>query len=328
MNILFFTNDPGVQESIRQAMAGKKHSLAMATNYQEAVNILGHVFISLLVVDFNMSQIKCKALLAHTQDQYPDIPVITLSSFPLDQIDLPHNTFASYVGTPFVGNELKLIIESEVQNLVQGGTITNVSPPSFAQLLEMEGKSCILRIFEKNSLKGGLLVFRSGRLVDARYSGFRGMDAACRILAWDETDIFIQNKDYPAKDRINSDLQSIIVKSVHMKDESGYKAAPDRPMLARQGAFPEKLGKHLEMQLGNRTCILDVFHDPAAGKRLREARALGAIFDLGRLKLGCADNGTENGLFVAGPVPTTIKLGTQSPQEKITLLITRYLDTI
>ncbi len=329
LNILFFSNDPGVQESVRHAMAGKPHSLAMATNYQEAVKILGHVFISLLVVDFNMSQIKCKALLTHTQDEYPDIPVITLSSFPLDQMDLPQsNTFASYVGTPFMGNEIKQIIESEIQNLIQGGTITNVSPPSFAQLLEMERKSCILRLFEKNTKKGGLLVFRSGRLVDARYSGFRAVEAACRILAWDEADIYIQNKDYPVKGRINSDLKSIIVKSVHMKDEGGYEPAPTRSEPVRQNAFPEKLGKFLNTQLGNRSGICDIFHDPSTDRQLRDARSLGALFDLGRLKLGCADNGTETGLFVAGPVPTTVKLGHQSPQEKITLLINRYLDTI
>ncbi|WDP92981.1 MAG: response regulator [Desulfobacter sp.] len=334
LNLLLFTNDPGLQDEARKAITGKTYALVTAPNYQEAVGILGHVFISMVVVDFNLSRIKCTALLEHVQEHYPDIPVIALSSTPLDQEDLPRNISASYMGSPFVSKDLQQIIEAEIRNLISGGTISNVSPPSLAQLLEMEGKSCILRIFEKKAKAGGLLVFRAGKLIDSRFGGFKPIEAACRILAWDEADIYIQNKEYPVEDRINLDLKSIIVRSVHMKDEGQTAVAQQPPPAARQPksqpkeAFPKNLGSFLDKHLDNRSGIVKVGYDAHAEELLRDVRDLGPLFELGRLRLICADDGAENGLFVDGPVPTTVTLSAQSPLEKITLLITRFLDII
>lgn len=329
LNLLFFTNN----QDLKRTISGKKHGLAEVDNYQDAVNILRQAFISLIVMDFNLPAIKCRALLEHAHDYYPDIPVLAISPAPLDQIDLPPNIAASYVNPAYVEDEVKQVIESEILNLSRGGKISNVSPPSFAQLLEMEGKSGVLRVFDKKNKWGGLLVFKSGILTDARFSEFRGEDAACRIMTWDETDIFIQNKEYPFKDTITSDLQSIIVKSVHMKDEQQavpvVKQPSPEPLPTKpKASFPDMLESYMVRHIGSRGGIGQVAYDPEAEERISELKALGSLFELGELKLICADEGIEKGLHVAGPTPTTIKINPQSSLEKITLLITRFLDTI
>lgn len=351
INILFFTNTP----NLRQTISGKGRAAAVVDNYQDAVNILDQAFISLMVMDFNIPEIKCRALLEYAHDYYPDIPVLALSAVPFDPEEFTPNISATYVNAPYNENEVGAIIESELKLLSQGGKISNVSPPSFAQLLAMEGKSGVLRVFTKQNKWGGLLVFKDGRLTHARFSEFRGIEAACRILTWDETDIYIQNKAYPFEDTINSDLQSIIVKSVHMKDEgqTGPAAVKPRPAPKKPAApapkpepaaaapapappppvkqkksFPEALESFLAEQLGGPEHIGQVTSDPEAEEKIHELSALGPIFELGGLRVICADEGIEKGLHVAGPIPTTVKIPPQSSLEKITVLITRFLDTI
>ncbi len=332
LNILFFTNDPVVQGSVEKNISGQDRSSLTAPTYQEAVNILGNIFISLMVVDFKLSHIKCRALLEHVRDLYPDIPVVTVSASQLDKEDALNPRSTSYVANPFDPNAFNQVIEAEIQNLIQGGTITNVSPPLFAQLLEMEQRTCILRIFEKKTKNGGLLVFRDGMLVDARYKGFRAMDAACRVLAWEEADVFLQNANYQETETIDTDLKSIIMRSVHMKDE-GHASLPKQQSPAPATSQPKKqpvsttknLATYLAKEMGGRSGVDDIYQDPSLTGTLDHAQSLGDAFDLGRLKLVYSDNeSTGANIIVAGSQPTKLKLNAHCPRDRIIQSITRY----
>ncbi len=345
LNFLLFTNDPAVRDTIEKFISGQDISLLTASTYQEAATLLENTLIALVVVDFNLSQIKGKSLLEHTQDLYPDIRLITLSPSPLEQIELPANGFTPYVGTSYVTRTFHQIVESEIRNLSQGGTITNVSTHLFAQLLEMEKRTCVLRLFEKITKHGGLLVFRSGKLVDARFNTLSAMDAACRILAWEEADIFIQNVETSGKDRIDADLQSIIMKSAYLKDEGlDSPAAATTPMAeppaatppatttptapTREISFPEKLRRHLKTDMGDRQGFNDIIHDSDIDGLISDSQAMGSIFDLGRLKLGYADDGTSPRIIFPGSPPTVLTLNPQCPRDRVTQSINRFLDQL
>ncbi len=328
LNLLLFTKDGSVKETIEEILSGQGFSLLTAETCQAAVTLIENTVISLMVVDFNLSRIESRTLLERTWGQYPDIRAITLSPAPLEQTELSGNRFTSYIGTSFATDAFKGAIGSEIQNLTQGGTMANVSPPLFVQLLEMEERSCILRIFEKKTKNRGLLVFRSGRLIDARFNTLRAMDAACRILAWEDADLFIENMEYPGKENIHADLQAVIMRSVHLKDEGRESSQPPCPAQDKELSFPETLKKHLQNKMGNRPGLKNIFPDPAMKGLINDCQAMGEFFDLGPLKLGYTDDGADAKIFVPGSTPTTLTLDAQCPRDKMTQLIKKFLDQL
>ncbi|MEO1369765.1 MAG: DUF4388 domain-containing protein, partial [Acidobacteriota bacterium] len=92
-----------------------------------------------------------------------------------------------------------------------------LSPVSVAQMLEMEGKSCLLRI--RNGVWRGDLAFSHGKLVDAWTSSEGGEDAAEAILGWPAGDMqlhYLPSRELP---RIRRGLGQIILEAAHRQDE-------------------------------------------------------------------------------------------------------------
>ncbi|MCG8637012.1 MAG: DUF4388 domain-containing protein [Desulfobacterales bacterium] len=324
LNLLVFTKSPPLKAALERILQGQGISLNTAATYQAAVNLMENTFISLLVADFNLSRRKAPDLLAYARDMYPDIRTVALSPASPATAGLSGDRTATYAGTSYDNRAFREVIDGQVRALSRGGTITGVSPPLFAQLLEMEARSCILRILEKKTKNRGILVFRSGRLVDARFNAFKAMDAACRILAWEEADILIENTEYPGRERIRAGLQAVVMKSAHLKDESG---AP-RPPAARvkEAAFTEKLQNHVRKEMGNRPGLTRVFPDPAMEELVSHCQALGPVFGLGSLKLGYRDDNA--GIFIPGTPPTTLALHPQCPRDRMTRLVKAILDRL
>lgn len=64
----------------------------------------------------------------------------------------------------------------------------------FIQLIEMDQKTCTLRVLNKLTGKQGILFFYNGDLMDARIYNHHGNTAAYYIIAWDSITISIQNE--------------------------------------------------------------------------------------------------------------------------------------
>ncbi len=102
----------------------------------------------------------------------------------------------------------------------EGGTLQTISLEVFIQLIEMDMKTCTIRIFDKISDKQGVLFFKDGVLLDARFRSQQGKLAANKIFSWDKTTLFIQDDCALDKKRIEGDLQAIMFDAIRLKDEA------------------------------------------------------------------------------------------------------------
>ncbi len=202
-------------------------STVMCEDGQEAVNILARQYISMVVLDLKMPKMDGISLLAHIKNKYPDIPVVIISGYKTsDLLNLAKKKgVVAYISKPFQVDDLAKVLVGTLQKEADGGTMNNVSPVVFLQLMEMERRSCTIRVVDKQSLMGGILYFLEGELIDARMGEIYGIEAAYRIFGWEDVTLYVQNECPSKNNVINSDLQPIIMKAVEMKDEMDEIAA-------------------------------------------------------------------------------------------------------
>jgi CheY-like chemotaxis protein len=222
--ILFVDDDRILRAAFEQILAGyREHfSAVMANDGFEAVQLLKKLPFSLVILDLVMPRMDGISLLKHIRDNYPDIPVVIISGMPLEKMHQLATTdgIVAYISKPFQADDLISTIMATLRKEAEGGTMHDVSPAVFLQFMEMDAKTCTIRVLDKVSQQGGILYFIDGQLVDARVGELTGMDAALEVFTWDAVTIFLRNTCPPRKDIINSGLQPIIMKAAGMKDES------------------------------------------------------------------------------------------------------------
>lgn len=283
----------------------------------EAVKKLEQFSVSLIVLDLIMPRMDGISLLAHIRDKFPDLPVIVISSMRVAEMQelVRDSSVSACLGKPFRADDLVSLIMGSLRKEADGGIMYDVSPTVFLQLMEMESKTCTIRIFDKVSEAGGVLFFIDGRLVDARVGDLRGIDAAYRVCTWDAVTLFIHNDCNPRENRINSDLQPIIMTAVGMKDES---AAPDdfeddeededdepaspladgKMEIAQPNSLLHDLGTLLRREVGEDCGLEDCSFDESMGKTVEQLNELGAGAGFGKFQLGFAASGRKNDIII------------------------------
>lgn len=188
-----------------------------------AVDVLKKDTISLVVTDLNMPNMDGFALLAHLSENYPDIPVIILTAYSSQSSKkaVLASGAAGFVEKPFVVEKLAEKIISTLQKESEGGILQTVPLDMFLQLVEMEQKTCTIRIVNKITGAIGVLFFRSGMLMDARLRDVKGSEAAYEIFAWEKVTLSIQDTCAIESQQIHDDLQAILMEAMRLKDEAG-----------------------------------------------------------------------------------------------------------
>ncbi len=198
-------------------------STITAVNGLDAIEKLKNNAISLVVTDLQMPEMDGFALLAHLSKKYPDIPVIIQTGHrnpKLKTIAIKGGA-ADYIEKPFKVEELGEKIITTLKKESEGGILQTISLEMFIQLVEMEQKTCTIRIVEKHSQNSGVLFFKNGELLDARFLENQGKLAAYEIFSWDEVMLSIQDNCPINNKRINEDLQAILFDAMRLKDEAG-----------------------------------------------------------------------------------------------------------
>lgn len=221
--VLFVDDDQIMLLAIEKRFAtySDHFSVLMAHDGFEAVQKLKETAVSLIVLDLKMPRMDGMSLLTLTREKYPDIPVIIVSGYRTAEMYklAKAKGVIAYISKPFQVDDLGKIIMGTLQKEADGGIMHKVSPTVFLQLMEMEGKSCTIRVVDHKSTQGGILYFHDGQLLDVRIGEIQGINAAYKLFSWDEVTFFIQNECTERENKINSDLQPIIMKAVGMKDE-------------------------------------------------------------------------------------------------------------
>ena len=314
-----------------------------AGNGVEAVRMLKANSISLVVTDLQMPEMDGFSLMAHLSATYPDIPVIIMTAYstPLSKKTLVESGAAGYIEKPFILKDLAEKIISALKKQSEGGTLQSVPLEMFIQLIEMEQKTCTIRVTSKTYGQLGVLFFKEGKLMDARVGDQQGVSAAYRIFGWEKVSFSIQDECPLKKKRIAGGLQAILFEAMRMKDEAG---AAESDFTEEASAITSKPSGLNDTSAGNdlrdkppeitppidrvkekyhsvvpgARGLEDVYPDASWQSFCRLAARLGAPFEAGDLKLVSAGYGGRVSLIVVpGKVPVVVAVNDACPKDQV-----------
>lgn len=108
------------------------------------------------------------------------------------------------------------------------GQISGVTLSSFLQMIEMEQKSCTIKIFTRKDT--GRIFFANGRLIDAATQHLNHLDALYEILSWKNIVIELEKNEARKHDCINLPLMHVLMESARCEDSApGPDPDPDHP---------------------------------------------------------------------------------------------------
>ncbi len=318
-------------------------SVLMAGDGMIAVEKLKQNTISLIVTDLKMPVMDGFSLLAHVMEKYPGIPVIIITGYSTPEMEklAAKGGAVGYIEKPFMINHLAKQIMETLRKESDGGTLHNVSSGMFLQLMEMEQKTCTIRIYDKKSGKQGILFFNGGELMDARMDSLSGEEAAYRIFSWDEVNLSIQNVCQMLHKNIRKDLQAILLEAMRLKDEGGADEIGEPPKStgkspssppadyrsidgnAALAANIESVKKRLKEAAGDRCGMEDVYHDGSWNELIEIFKKAGEMFNAGPFKLSYIDRGdTDDFILLPGNQTTVITVNPKCPRDRLVQALT------
>ena len=192
----------------------------------------------------------------------------------------------------------------------------------------MEQKTCTIRLEEKSGRRKGILFFREGELLDARVNNLQGEAAAHEIFSWDEVNLSIQNGCALKENRIQSDLQPLILEAVRRKDEEEPEEVPEsvmeqiEPGEEKPADRLKRLKLRIEQEIGPQCGLEDLYQDEFWDSRVAQLSKVGEFFQLGDLTLGYIDRGDPHDyILMPGQKTTVITVDSKCPRDKILRVI-------
>ncbi|MBW1803168.1 MAG: response regulator, partial [Deltaproteobacteria bacterium] len=286
-----------------------------------------------VVTDLKMPRMDGFTLLARIMEQYPDIPVIIMTGYstPEMQILAREGGAVGYIEKPFMIEDLARKVMTTMRRESEGGTLHGVSSGMFLQLIEMEQKTCTIRLVDKPSGKQGVLFFRDGVLLDARINGLQGVDAAYEIFSWDDVTLSIQNVCAQKERKIESDLQVVLLEAMRLKDEAEQAEEPQILIEEKKDAekapdqtesqkpdLVRNIRSKVEKEIGERCGLEDISQDSSWDNLMAQMEEVGEFLGAGKLKVGYIDRGESNDfILLPGKETTVISVNPKCPRDRI-----------
>ena len=311
----------------------KAFSILTAGDGLAAIKILEESPISLVITDLKMPRMNGFSLLAHMVEHFPDIPVIVMTGYGTANIKKQAQLRGAleYVEKPVPIQDLAKKINTILKMESEGGILHGISAGMFVQLMEMERKTCTIRLDDKRSHKRGILFIREGDLIDARTGGLKGAAAAYEIFSWEEANLSIQNSCPKKKKSIDSDLQAILLEAMRLKDEQEQDDVFDvstreerekeeqTEIEKRKDTNPaDYLKTRLDTSTRSKWGLENIDEDSSWNSLVEQMMKVGTFFEGGKLNLVYVDKGESNDfILLPGQETTVISVSPKCPREKI-----------
>ena len=347
--VLIVDNNLELLESLKVGL-GKyraQFSTLYANDGKKALEILKRESVSVVVSDVRMPKMNGLALLSSMTGQYPDIPVIIISAYGQDELEwLSRKSGAvEFVSKPFSVDEIGNKILSLLQRESDGGVIKGISVGVFMQLAEMEEMTCTIRVYSEATAMPGVVFFKQGKLLDARYGTYGGEKAIVKILSLEQAHIRIQNSCPDlVQPKIGAGLQAILLEAMRLKDEAISDkaenpentfvelskrdeittASPKQPSASKEKAAnqkkqrPAKVLHDIQKEIGKGFGLSQVSSDHGWEHTVTLALKIGDLFNAGRLKCGYIQKSENNSnLFIPGSPSAVLRVGQTCPRDRI-----------
>jgi CheY-like chemotaxis protein len=327
-NVLIVDDDKEMLLALKEGFKRYQESFAvlLAEDGLKALDSLKANVISLVVTDLKMPQMDGFELLAHIMEHYPDIPVIMITGYSTPEMELlaRQGGAVGYISKPFLIENLARQILATLRKESEGGTLHSVSSGMFLQLIEMEQKTCTIRLEDKSSGEKGILFFREGELLDARVNNLKGESAAHKIFSWDEANLSIQNGCALTENKIRKDLQPMILEAARQKDEKGSDESatiimedePAGPTTSSESL--QDIKNKIENEVGQSCGLEDIYQDKAWDSHIEEFAKVGEMLSFGKIMLGYIDKGEATDYILLSRDNTTVlAVDPKCPRDKI-----------
>ncbi len=332
--VLIVDDDVEMLVSLKEGLSRYEETFTVVTalDGSMAMKELRRVDISLVVTDLKMPNIDGFSLLAHIMEHYPEIPVIIITGYSTPEMERMalEGGAVGYIAKPFTIEDLARKILTTLRKESEGGTLHSVSSSIFLQLMEMEERTCTIRLFEKMEGKQGILFFRDGELLDAKTNGIRGEAAAYEIFSWEEVSLNIQNSCQQKAKEIKKDLQAILLEAMRLKDERRHQdeplpdlgehrdSAPPPKETKQEPSAIEQLEGLIDKELGQGSGVEDIYYDDSWERLIKGINALGNVFEGGKLRVGYVDKGeTRDFILLPKEKVIVISVNPRCPRDRI-----------
>jgi CheY-like chemotaxis protein len=330
-NVLLVDDDRAMLLALQEGFArySDSFSVLLAGDGIEALEYLKRQPVSLVVTDLKMPRVDGFELLATIMASFPDIPVIIITGFSTPEMErlARKGGAVAFVAKPFLIENLARQIVSMLRQEADGGTLHNVTSGVFLQLIEMEQKTCTIRLEEKTFGEKGVLFFVEGELCDARVGERQGEIAAYEIFAWDNVSLSIQNDCTVRQNRINKELSSLLIEGARRSDELKAQSAArhGRAGEPRSGSRPDDALKgvrlKIECTLGTRCGAEDVIQDERWTGRVQRISQSGERLKLGKLALAYIDQGDSRDYLLLPADHAVVAVNPKCPRDKLLQLL-------
>ena len=301
-------------------------SVTISGNGLSAIEKLKREPFSLVVTDLKMPHMDGLSLSGHIHNYFPETPVILISGYLTPDLkQAAHKSgIVAQLEKPFMVEDLADMIRGILRSQSNGGTLQKVSTSMFLQLIEMEQKSCTIRLKDLRSLEKGVLFFKGGQLMDSRVRHYRGEAAAHRIFGWDLVYLEIETGCPVNNRKIHKDVQAVYLEALHMKDELADEKKPPPVVGTIHASQPnpeinlETIRKKLMKGLGNRNDLKDLYHDDRWKSLVVQMNRIGDLLGTGPLKLACMEpSESDVYLLLPGAKTAVVVLNRRCPKDRI-----------
>ncbi|MDY0362635.1 MAG: response regulator [Desulforegulaceae bacterium] len=216
--ILIIDDDEEDLSLISSALNHKKGIEAVtAENLNIAQNLLKVLRINLIVINSMLAKADNFNFLKKIKKTYPDINIAVTTWYESESLkkSLQPLGIEKFFEKPLNFDNLSQIITDEFYSGPKG-IIDGISISTFLQMIEMEEKTCTLKITQDN--KNGTMFFKKGSLIDASFENKNGTQAAYAIINWERAEIEIENYCHKNENTINTNLMSILMEAAKIKD--------------------------------------------------------------------------------------------------------------
>lgn len=209
-------------ESLSEGLADLSDEFVVVTasDGRDALEKLDSEPADLIVTDLKMPVMDGFELLARMQRSHPHLPVIVMTAFGTPDIEKHIQSLDAYdyLEKPIDIQVLADKIRAGIKQITEGH-LKGILLASFLQLLQLERKTCLLRITAQE--KRGALYFLEGELHDAVYENRHGEAAAYEIVCWEDAEIELVSLSKKVRRRIKKSLSNILMEAAQYLDEAG-----------------------------------------------------------------------------------------------------------
>lgn len=333
--LLIVDDDLEILLSLKEALLHQKDLVvSTATDGLAALEQLRAETFSLVVTDIRMPRMDGLSLLAHIKEEFPHIPVIVMTGYSSDAREkLAWETgCAAYYKKPIEISTVVNNIISEIQLQSDSGKLQNITISMFVQLIQMEQKTCTIRVTDSSTGKHGVLFFSEGELLEAITPGARGFPAALSIFLWEQVSVGIQNSCPLQKKHIQESLPFVLLEAMRQKDESktAQPSKPSNPKAAKHqnpaaASRHEVLTQAIDREIGN-SMIQNVLVDNSWQGFVSEIKKIGAAFNAGKTEMVYVSRGeTKDHILFPDDDITVLAVRPNCPRDKIIQIIRKHL---